>query len=148
MFEWKYSVNIASIDAQHQKLFAIADELHEAMRNGQAGPVLAKTLDRLVQYTKTHFANEEGLMKIHGYPGIHRAAGDFGGFAKPGSRFGKKTNQLFVSPISRIGMLRSRDCRRDAWWSVNVSEGQRQVLNGGVATKSQRSSKNWPSCRY
>jgi hypothetical protein len=36
MFEWKrgYSVNIASIDAQHQQLFAIAAELHEAMRSG------------------------------------------------------------------------------------------------------------------
>ena len=72
MFEWKteYSVSIASIDAQHQRLFATADELHEAMRNGQARPVLAKILDRLVQYTKTHFATEEGLMKIHGYPDL------------------------------------------------------------------------------
>jgi hemerythrin len=36
MFEWKneYSVNIASIDAQHKKLFAIAEELHEAIRTG------------------------------------------------------------------------------------------------------------------
>jgi len=72
MFEWKkeYSVNITSIDAQHQKLFAIADELHEAMRGGQARPVLARILDRLVQYTITHFAHEEGLMKLHSYPDL------------------------------------------------------------------------------
>src|ERR1017187_3080931 len=70
MFEWKneYSVNIASIDAQHKKLFAIAEELHEAMRTGQAKPVLSKILDRLVQYTATHFAQEEALMKRHSYP--------------------------------------------------------------------------------
>ena len=70
MFEWKneYSVNIASIDAQHKKLFAIAEELHEAMRTGQAKPVLSKILDRLVQYTVTHFTHEEGLMKLHAYP--------------------------------------------------------------------------------
>jgi len=72
MFEWKreYSINIASIDAQHQKLFAIAGELHEAMRIGQARPVLTKILDRLVQYTKAHFAHEEGLMRMHGYPDL------------------------------------------------------------------------------
>ena len=78
MFEWKdeYSVSIASIDAQHKKLFAIADELHEAMRTGQTKPVLSKILDRLVQYTATHFAHEEGLMKLHAYPDFaaHKAA--------------------------------------------------------------------------
>jgi len=70
MFEWKneYSVGIASIDAQHKKLFAIAEELHEAMRTGQAKPVLSKILDRLVQYTASHFAHEESLMKTHAYP--------------------------------------------------------------------------------
>jgi hemerythrin len=78
MFEWKkeYGVNIASIDAQHKKLFAIAEELHEAMRTGQTKPVLSKILDRLVQYTVTHFAQEEGLMKLHAYPDFaaHKAA--------------------------------------------------------------------------
>src|ERR1035438_4801402 len=78
MFEWKneYSVNLASIDAQHKKLFAIAEELHEAMRTGQTKPVLSKILDRLVQYTVTHFAQEEGLMKLHGYPDFaaHKSA--------------------------------------------------------------------------
>ena len=70
MFEWKneYSLSIASIDAQHKKLFAIAEELHEAMRTGQSKPVLSKILDRLVQYTATHFAQEESLMKAHAYP--------------------------------------------------------------------------------
>ena len=78
MFEWKneYSINIASIDAQHKKLFAIAEDLHEAMRTGQAKPVLSRLLDRLVQYTMTHFAQEEGLMKLHAYPDFlaHKAA--------------------------------------------------------------------------
>lgn len=78
MFEWKqeYSVNIGSIDAQHKKLFAIAEELHEAMRTGQTKPVLSKILDRLVQYTVSHFTHEEGMMKMHAYPDFaaHHAA--------------------------------------------------------------------------
>jgi hemerythrin len=70
MFKWKneFSVGIPSIDAQHMKLFAIADELNEAMRTGQAKAALSKILARLVQYTTSHFASEEGMMKLHGYP--------------------------------------------------------------------------------
>jgi hemerythrin len=70
MFEWKkeYSVNIASIDAQHQNLFAIAAELHKAMCSGQARTAVGKILDRLIHYTASHFSHEERLMQQHGYP--------------------------------------------------------------------------------
>lgn len=72
MFEWKpqYSVQIASIDGQHQNLFRLAGELHAAMSAGQGKPALERILDRLVQYTKVHFAHEERLMTIHGYPDV------------------------------------------------------------------------------
>jgi hemerythrin len=77
MFEWQphYSVNIGSIDAQHQNLFRIAGELHAAMSAGQGKNALARILERLVQYTARHFAHEERLMGLHGYPGLaaHRA---------------------------------------------------------------------------
>ena len=70
MFEWKpqYSVNIPSIDGQHQNLFRIAGELHSAMAAGQGKAALSRILDRLVQYTKVHFAHEERLMSLHHYP--------------------------------------------------------------------------------
>jgi hemerythrin len=72
MFEWKpeYSVNIGSIDGQHQKLFRIAEELYAAMSSGRGKASLSSILDRLVQYTATHFAHEERLMRAHGYPDL------------------------------------------------------------------------------
>jgi hemerythrin len=72
MFEWKpqYSVSIASIDGQHQNLFRLAEELYAAMSAGQGKPALARILDRLVQYTTVHFAHEERLMSLHGYPDL------------------------------------------------------------------------------
>ena len=77
MFEWKdeYSVNIASIDAQHRNLFAIAGELHVAMRAGQAKAVLAAILDRLLSYTSAHFGHEESMMQRYAYPDLaaHKA---------------------------------------------------------------------------
>ena len=70
-FEWNtnYSVNIGSIDAQHQNLFAIGRELYAAMSAGQGKSVVAKILDRLVRYTAVHFAHDERLMELHNYSG-------------------------------------------------------------------------------
>jgi len=80
MFDWKseYAVNIGSIDAQHQMLFAISRELYAAMSAGQGKSVLAKILDRLVQYTAMHFAHEERLMQLHNYQDFaaHKAEHD------------------------------------------------------------------------
>ena len=72
MFEWnqRYSVGIGSIDAQHQSLFAIAAELHSAMVTGQGKAASGKILDRLIQYTVSHFAHEERLMRLCDYPGM------------------------------------------------------------------------------
>jgi hemerythrin len=70
MFEWKpeYSVQIPSIDAQHQRLFALAEELHVAMSQGKAKAVLEQSLAALVDYTKAHFAAEEQLMNQYHFP--------------------------------------------------------------------------------
>jgi hemerythrin-like metal-binding protein len=77
MFEWnpRYSVQIGSIDAQHQTLFHLAEELHTAMSVGRGKTALSRILDRLVQYTMVHFAHEERLMRLHDYPGLatHKA---------------------------------------------------------------------------
>jgi hemerythrin len=80
MFEWnnKLSVQIGSIDAQHQTLFHLADELYKAMSEGRGKSAVTRTLDRLVQYTMVHFANEERLMRLHDYPELaaHKAQHD------------------------------------------------------------------------
>jgi len=70
MFQWKpeYSVHIASIDGQHQNLFRLGGELYASMSAGQGKASLSKILARLVQYTAVHFAHEERLMLLHGYP--------------------------------------------------------------------------------
>jgi len=70
VFEWNpaYSVNIGSIDAQHRSLLAIARELCTAMSTGQSRALTYNIVDRLAQYTATHFAHEERLMRAQGYP--------------------------------------------------------------------------------
>jgi hemerythrin len=77
MFDWRkeFSVEIGSVDAQHQTLFAIAGELYSAMMAGQSKAIIAKILDRLVRYTQMHFAHEERLLQLHSYPALeaHKA---------------------------------------------------------------------------
>ena len=77
MFEWKdlYSTGIHSVDAQHRNLFAVAEDLYAAMSTGQGKASVGRTLDRLVQYTASHFAHEERLMRLHDYPDLaaHKA---------------------------------------------------------------------------
>ncbi len=77
MFNWnpEYSIKIASIDMQHQNLLAMGSKLFEAMSSGTGQAVAGQILERLIQYTATHFAYEERLMQEHSYPGLaaHKA---------------------------------------------------------------------------
>lgn len=77
LFVWdtKYTLDIAEIDRQHQRLFALFNELYEAMQEGHGNDVVDKVLDRVLDYTAYHFATEEKLLREHGYPqeALHRA---------------------------------------------------------------------------
>ena len=70
LINWKeeYSVNITEIDDQHKMLISMVNEMHEAMKKGESKEILGPILDRLVQYTKEHFAREESIMEENGYP--------------------------------------------------------------------------------
>ena len=70
LFEWKeeYAVGVAEIDRQHKELVRLVNEMHEAMAQGQGKVVLGDVLGKLIDYTRKHFAMEEGLMQKHGYP--------------------------------------------------------------------------------
>ena len=72
LMQWtaKLSVGVAAIDAEHKQLVKLLNELFDAMQDGQGRAVVGKTLAGLIIYTKTHFANEERLLRQHGYPGL------------------------------------------------------------------------------
>src|SRR4030095_754610 len=72
LFVWNdsYSVKVAVIDQQHQKLFNMLNQLHEALGAGQGHAAVKKILQALVDYTGTHFRNEEGMLEKQGYPNL------------------------------------------------------------------------------
>jgi hemerythrin len=64
-FHWnnKYSVGVSSIDEQHKPIIEILNELHKPTDQINMVSVAQKSLD----YTKRHFAFEEGLMLDNKY---------------------------------------------------------------------------------
>jgi hemerythrin len=70
LFIWNdsYSVKVNLCDTQHQKLFAIMNELADAMRVGKGSQVVSRTVGDLLQYTRTHFQQEEALLRKANYP--------------------------------------------------------------------------------
>lgn len=69
---WKleYSVGVKEIDAQHRRLVQIIRALQESMRDNPKSPAVGQTLKELVDYTKTHFRDEETLMRRISYPDL------------------------------------------------------------------------------
>jgi len=69
-FNWedRFSVGIAEIDMQHQKLVQMLNELYDAMKAGKGNEMVGKILGDMIQYTAGHFATEERYMKLHDYP--------------------------------------------------------------------------------
>ncbi len=68
-YEWsdKLSVNIASIDRQHQVLIKIINELYDAIEAGTAAGISYATIRKLRNYTRVHFIYEELIFKRLGY---------------------------------------------------------------------------------
>lgn len=64
-FKWSpdYSVNINTIDHQHQELVHILNRLFVAVSKREGDKAIAGILDALVSYTEKHFALEERLMR-------------------------------------------------------------------------------------
>lgn len=75
--EWKpeYDIGIESIDSQHRNLVELINSLQTAVDYSTGEEYQRQALDKLVDYTRTHFKYEEGLMEQNGYPEFesHRA---------------------------------------------------------------------------
>jgi hemerythrin-like metal-binding protein len=56
------------MDEEHKRLFALINQLHEAMGAGKGKEVVGGILDELGKYAQTHFSHEEKLMTASKYP--------------------------------------------------------------------------------
>jgi len=75
-FSWSAAneIFLAQIDAEHQHLFRIAEELQQAVESNAPAGEVREHLGRLTTHAEEHFTHEEWLMDSVGYPsyGWHR----------------------------------------------------------------------------
>lgn len=72
LFEWSdgFNVGIQEVDEQHRTLVDLLNQLHAAIRDHKGSQACREILDRLAEYTRTHFLLEESLMRVSHYPGF------------------------------------------------------------------------------
>ncbi|MEI8395593.1 MAG: bacteriohemerythrin [Rhodospirillaceae bacterium] len=72
LIEWteQMSIGISRFDEEHKYLISLMNTLFDGVSTGEGRQVLGTVLDGLVEYTKTHFLNEEILLKEYGYEGL------------------------------------------------------------------------------
>ena len=85
LVEWKeakYGVHNKLLDSQHQHLFELVNELHQATIEGSAERVTMRILEELKHYTVTHFKDEELAMAEARYPGLMKQQMEHGEFIR------------------------------------------------------------------
>lgn len=68
--QWKdeYSVGIAEIDDQHKGVIEQISVINAAIDNREGWSDVFFKLEKLREHARFHFALEESLMRMHGYP--------------------------------------------------------------------------------
>ena len=74
LFQWekKYEIGMPKVDEQHRTLVDMLNNLNAAKKTEQAPQVIEQTLKGLLNYTKTHFTDEEMAMRDAKYPEFAR----------------------------------------------------------------------------
>jgi Amt family ammonium transporter len=76
-FSWRedFNLHVPSMDKQHKKLVAVAQDIIEAMRSGLGKGAVEEAFQGLLTYTTEHFKSEEIFMAEHEFPGTdeHKA---------------------------------------------------------------------------
>ena len=75
-FEDRFLVGVEQVDREHRRLFEIAGRTYDSLGIDAASgrDMIREAVAGLIDYTATHFANEEALMAAAGYPEleVHR----------------------------------------------------------------------------
>ncbi len=77
-----FSVHVESLDAQHQALFGIINELADALNNNVGDVVIGSILSKLIAYTEFHFDHEENCLSMTCYDKLEKHKCEHEGLTK------------------------------------------------------------------
>jgi len=105
-FQWdaaRYGLNVPAMDHEHETLIGYMNAVHSLHAAGAGRAALGAALQKLVDYTRKHFADEEAYMERIGFPGLRLHAGvhrqllaRVGEFVAGFDRTGELTDDFFV----------------------------------------------------
>ena len=106
-FLWKteYSVGIGSVDLEHQQLIALMAELHRAILENPGEAATFNILISLIEYIKTHFANEARMLKKHHYSKTAQHLAEHRAFVTKAFGFLKKAQADGLPPQDVLSFL-------------------------------------------
>ncbi|TYO98906.1 methyl-accepting chemotaxis protein [Geothermobacter ehrlichii] len=72
LIKWSedYSTGISMVDEQHKRLLDLINQLFVSMKNGGDKATVRNAIEGLADYTRSHFSDEEDLMRRYGYPDL------------------------------------------------------------------------------
>ena len=104
--EWKkeFCTGIEEMDKHHKKFFDYLKQLEEVAGGSKGREVIDRGLKQVDDYIQHHFAEEEKLLRITGYPELD---------------YQKKQHEFFIAQIAE---LKDGYSRRDAYISISTLE--------------------------
>ena len=120
-FEWADDMVIdgGPIDADHQHLVRLVNELHTATSQGRGQEVVGQILEELIRYTADHLQREEARMAAVHFPGLAKH---------------KKGHVAFVDDLRRLQ-------QRYEAGQITVAAGLSSVLRDWLSLHIRRSDK-------
>ena len=119
----EFSVGVAQLDAQHQRLVKMINQLSAAGETSTGSEAVSDSLTEMTQYAQTHFAVEEQMLRDNGYPDLERHMAEHLAFQERTSEFLTAT-MLSVTHVPESLLLYLRG------WLVN------HILTSDMAYKS------------
>jgi hemerythrin-like metal-binding protein len=74
------SIKIDKFDSQHKKLIDLVNDLQTAMMQRKGNEIISTAIKMLIDYTQTHFKEEEMFLKKHNYPELDAHSKEHAGF--------------------------------------------------------------------
>ena len=122
-----YSIGVDRIDEQHKRLLDMINGLHDSIQSGMSNRELGAFLTSLVDYIRTHFADEEKLMidihyvRFKQHKALHSEMN-----RKVAYILMKLRNDEVVSPREILSFLIS-------WWTEHIA-GEDKLIGPAVAS--------------
>jgi hemerythrin-like metal-binding protein len=80
ILKWRtsYETGIPSMDAQHQRLISLVNQMYGIIRDHEGHAALDAILGEMSNYAEKHLKDEEALLRQHNYPGLNEQEVDHG----------------------------------------------------------------------